>query len=98
VSKGSDMDLDGPARYFHEVTRTAREAAAKEAIEQALGDTQGNVTRAAEELELSRSHLRRLLKAFGLEDRARELRLKHGLGVRVTDGPLKGRVMGRRQA
>lgn len=76
---------------------TAADTVRLETFREALEKSSGNVTRAAAALELSRVHAMRLLKKYGLVEFAAQLRLKAGVGSRVTDGPSKGRVLGRPQ-
>jgi len=89
------LDLD--VRTYREVVTAAHEEVAKATIERALVETAGNITRAADSLELSRSHLNRLIKQYELVERARQLRLAGGQGARVTDGDRRGQVLGARR-
>jgi Bacterial regulatory protein, Fis family len=56
----------------------------------ALEKVRGNVTNAAGELHIDRSHLRRLMHKFDLGKFAAELRIKAG-GARAADGRVTGR-------
>lgn len=60
----------------------------------ALTKTAGNISAAAKEVKIARSHGTRLNKKFALVEFAAELRLKAG-AARVRGGERKGTVTGR---
>ena len=70
--------------------RTVSDEKQLEVVRAALEAEKGNVTRAAEKLDLARSHLRKIVKKLGLEDFAAERRLAAG-GRRGLDGRVTGR-------
>jgi hypothetical protein len=61
----------------------------------ALEASSGNITHAAERLQLARSYLNRLLRRYSLVERAAELRLASGRSGKVKFGTQAGRVTGR---
>ncbi len=64
----ADLELDSPFEKFQgKGLREAREALDKELIERALLRTNGNITRAAEELGISRPTLHELISRYGIE-------------------------------
>lgn len=63
-----DLELDSPySRYEGQGLREAREALEKELIQRALARHQGNITRSAVELGISRPTLHELLRKYALE-------------------------------
>jgi len=63
----ADLDLDsGPAKYEGTTLKEVREAVEKEFIQRALKRHNGNVTRAASELDISRPTMYELMEKLGI--------------------------------
>jgi two-component system NtrC family response regulator len=63
----ADLDLDsGPAKYEGTTLKEAREAVEKEFVQRALKRHNGNVTRAASELDVSRPTMYELMEKLGI--------------------------------
>ena len=64
----SDMELDSPySKYERGGLKEAREALEKDYIQKALEKSKGNVTKAADELRISRPNLYELMEKLGIE-------------------------------
>lgn len=73
--------------------KATADVARKVQIELALVDAGGNITRAADALQISRAQLSRLLVTYALVDAAAHLRLV--AGGRVSRNSSSGKVTGR---
>jgi DNA-binding NtrC family response regulator len=65
-TSGGDAAVAGATASFKEIVRRQTQAVERELIEKALEETEGNVTRAAERLGLSRKGLQIKIKELGL--------------------------------
>jgi len=77
----ADLELESShARYERKWLKEARETLERDFIQKALAKTKGNITRAAEELGISRPTLYEMMEKLGIGKDIKDIDIKYGAG------------------